>query len=122
MRDGSQQRLAASDQKPGLPRRADEVPAAFGAEMASAGLVGRMSPVAALSLQRAIGNDAFARLVGQERHQHSAGCGHGGAVQRIADDQAVQRDALAEVDAVTRSSGSPIRADVQRMMESDYGG
>lgn len=81
-----------------------------------------MSPAAALSLQRTIGNAAVARLVEQERRQHSADCDHGAAAQRFADDQAVQRDAMAQVDAVARASGSPMQADVQREMESDFGG
>ncbi|MGW5214196.1 eCIS core domain-containing protein [Streptomyces sp. NPDC004051] len=117
-----QRRLAESDHKRGLPRRADQAPVAFRPETAAAGRIGRMSPAAARSLQRTIGNAAVARLVEQERHQHGADCDHGAATQRFADDQAVQPDAMAQVDAVTRTSGSPMQADVQRKMESDFGG
>ncbi|MFJ4692174.1 DUF4157 domain-containing protein [Streptomyces sp. NPDC088766] len=86
------------------------------------GTRGGLSPAAALSLQRTIGNAAAARLVESQRHQHSADCGHGATVQRSAPDQTVQREALDRVDAVTRTSGSPLQTDVRRRMESDYDG
>ncbi|MFF9688236.1 DUF4157 domain-containing protein [Streptomyces sp. NPDC014623] len=122
MRADRQQRLAESDRTRGLPRRADQAPASSHSGTAAAGPVGRMSPAAALSLQRTLGNAAVARLVERERPPHGAGCDHGAATQRVADEQAVQRDAMARVDAVTRTSGRPMRADVRHRMENDFGG
>ncbi|MEU3787235.1 DUF4157 domain-containing protein [Streptomyces sp900129855] len=109
------------DRGQGLPRRAVQFPATAAPQQA-ARHTGGLSPAAALSLQRAIGNAAVARLVESQRHQHSADCGHGPTVQRSAPDQTVQRDALDRVDAVTRTSGSPLQTDVRRRMESDYDG
>ncbi|HWU05776.1 MAG TPA: DUF4157 domain-containing protein [Streptomyces sp.] len=121
MRVDRQQRLAEPGRARGLPRRADQTPAPRSG-MTAAGPVGRMSPAAALSLQRTLGNAAVARLVERERPPHGAGCDHGAGTQRVADDQAVQRDAMARVDAVTRTSGRPMRGDVRHRMESDFGG
>ncbi|MEV7128364.1 DUF4157 domain-containing protein [Streptomyces sp. NPDC093260] len=123
MRADRQRRLAESERQRALLRRADQAPAAaFGPGTAAAGRTGRMSAAAAQSLQRTAGNAAVARMVAEERHQHSADCGHGAAVQRSADDEAPQFDAMDRVEAVTRGSGSPMRTDVQRRMESDFGG
>ncbi|KUO09786.1 DUF4157 domain-containing protein [Streptomyces sp. DSM 15324] len=117
-----QRHAADPDRGRGLPQRVVQPPESAGPQQAAARLAGGLSPATALSLQRAIGNAAVARLVDRERHQHSADCGHGATVQRSVDDQSVQRDALERVDAVTRASGSPLRTDVRRRMESDYGG
>ncbi|KUN41089.1 hypothetical protein AQJ30_04185 [Streptomyces longwoodensis] len=117
-----QRHAADPDRGRGLPQRVVRPPESAGPQQAAARLAGGLSPATALSLQRTIGNAAVARLVDRERHQHSADCGHGATVQRSADDQSVQRDALDRVDAVTRASGSPLRTDVRRRMESDYGG
>ncbi|MEE1930254.1 DUF4157 domain-containing protein [Streptomyces sp. TRM 70351] len=124
MHAGRKRHPAAPELERELPQGAERAsdPAVLGAGTAAAGDAGRMSAAAALALQRAVGNGAVARLVEQGRHQHGAGCGHPGAVQRHADDEAVQRDAMAEVDAVTRRPGAPMRADVRHTMESDYGG
>lgn len=122
MRADRQRRLAESEQQRALLRRADRAPAALGPGQAAAGPAGRLSAAAAQSLQRTIGNAAVARMVAEERHQHSADCGHGTAVQRSADEEGPQFDAMDRVDAVTRGSGSPMRTDVQRRMESEFGG
>ncbi|MFI1004287.1 DUF4157 domain-containing protein [Streptomyces galbus] len=116
-----QRDAADPDRGRGLPQRVVQPPESAGPHQA-ARLAGGLSPATALSLQRTVGNAAVARLVDRERHQHSADCGHGATVQRSADDQSVQRDALDRADAVTRASGSPLRTDVRRRMESDYGG
>ncbi|MEU5662983.1 eCIS core domain-containing protein [Streptomyces longwoodensis] len=116
------QHAADTDRGRGLPRPVVRSPETAGPQQAAPRLADGLSPAAALSLQRAIGNAAVARLVEQERHQHGADCGHGATVQRSTGDQAVQRDALDRVDAVTRASGSPLRTDVRHRMESDYGG
>jgi hypothetical protein len=61
-----------------------------------------LSPREILALQRSVGNAAVARL--------------------IADDETVQRDAMAMVDAATRTPGSPLPAPVRHEMENDFGG
>ncbi|MEU1408155.1 DUF4157 domain-containing protein [Streptomyces sp. NPDC005728] len=135
MRDTDrQQRSAEPRQQQGRPRQDVRVPAALGARLTAAGLAGQASPEATLALQRAIGNRAFTRLAAREHEQQGAACGEtdarshepdlvgGDAVQRLVDEQTVQRDALDRVDAVTRTVGSALPAQVQRRMESDYGG
>ncbi|MFI0190586.1 DUF4157 domain-containing protein [Streptomyces sp. NPDC017082] len=122
MRADRQQRIAEPDDKRALPRQADRAPALLRGGPAAAGRTGRMSPAAARSLQRTIGNAAVARLMEPERHQHDADCGHVTATQRLAEDLTVQPDAMARAEAVTRTAGSPMRADVQHKMEGDFGG
>ncbi|WP_332112837.1 DUF4157 domain-containing protein [Streptomyces sp. ActVer] len=63
-----------------------------------------------LVLQRAAGNAAVARAVGQQRHEHDANCGHGPSVQRSA------------VHQVLRSSGQPLDTPLRTEMESRFGG
>ncbi|WP_151772172.1 eCIS core domain-containing protein [Streptomyces abyssomicinicus] len=123
MRADREQRLAEQgNDKRALPRQAGQAPALLGPGPAAAGRTGGMSPEAARSLQRTIGNAAVVRLMEQERHQHDAHCGHANATQRLVEDGAVEPDAMAQADAVTRTSGSPLRADLQRKMEGDFGG
>ncbi|WP_049579574.1 DUF4157 domain-containing protein [Streptomyces sp. SBT349] len=102
--------------------RVEGVTAAHGAAMETAGLAGRTPPEAALALQRAIGNEAFTRLMARRQAGEDAGRAGGEAVQRSGEDAAVQRDAMTRVDAVTRRPGAPMREDVRRRMENDYGG
>ncbi|MFD6529169.1 DUF4157 domain-containing protein [Streptomyces sp. NPDC060184] len=116
-----QRPVADPDRGRGLPRRAVGVPATAALQQA-APYAGGLSPAAVLSLQRTIGNAAVARLVERERHQHGADCGLGATVQRSTADRAVRGDAPDPVDAVTRTSGSPLRTDVRQRMENDYGG
>lgn len=117
-----QRHAADPDRGRGLPPLVVQPLESAGPQQAAVRLAGGLPPAAALSLQRAIGNAAVVRLVDRERHHHSGDCGHGATVQRSAGDQSVQRTALDRVDAVTRASGSPLRTDVRRRMESDYGG
>jgi hypothetical protein len=115
------QRYAESDHDQGPVRPAGPSPATADHAIAARGLDGRMSPAAVLALQRVVGNAEVARLLERERGERSAAGDHGSA-QRSADGQAVRRDAMAQVDAVTRTSGRPMPAPVQREMESDFGG
>ncbi len=87
--------------------------AATVARMATVGGAAQLSPSAAISLQRAIGNAAFAQLVGQEQHQHGAGCGH---------QETVQRSAADDVSSVVRSGGSQLDSSTQQDMEARFGG
>ncbi|MGW0606842.1 eCIS core domain-containing protein [Streptomyces sp. NPDC002644] len=122
MRADRQQRLARPDERRALPRQPEQVPVLREGGPAAAGRPGPMSPGGAGALQRTIGNAAVVRRMERERHRHGPDCRHATAVQRLADDEEAQTDAVAQADAVTRTAGSPMRADVRRRMEGDFGG
>ena len=64
-----------------------------------------------LTLQRLAGNAAISRAVDEERHEHDAGCGHGGP--------SVQRSAVHQV---LRAPGRPLDTGLRTEMEARYGG
>ncbi|MFJ1971525.1 DUF4157 domain-containing protein [Streptomyces sp. NPDC087903] len=93
---------SSADRKPAVPLR----PAA--------------SPPPLLALQRAAGNAAVTRAIGEARHEHSADCGHeGAAVQRAEEQPSVQRRSSV-FDAVS-SPHSPLEPRIQHRAEQAYG-
>ncbi|MFJ8844277.1 DUF4157 domain-containing protein [Streptomyces cyaneofuscatus] len=64
------------------------------------------------ALQRAIGNAAVSRLIGEARHEHGADCGH------QQDTAPVQRSA---VHGVLRGSGQPMAEPLRQEMEARLG-
>ncbi|MEU8588795.1 DUF4157 domain-containing protein [Streptomyces sp. NPDC048664] len=72
-----------------------------------------------LDLQRAAGNAAVARAVAEERHVHSAGCGHGSATTGSRPSASVQRSAVHEV---LRAPGRQLDAPLKQEMEGRFGG
>ncbi|MET8573553.1 DUF4157 domain-containing protein [Streptomyces sp. NPDC005012] len=121
MRADRQQRLDRPDEKRTPPRQAEQAPALLEGGPAAA-RTGPMSPATARALQRTVGNAAVVRRMERERHRHDADCRHATAVQRLAYDQEPETDGVARADAVTRAAGSPMRPDVRRRMEGDFGG
>lgn len=104
-------------------------------------LPGGPSPAGMPALQRAVGNAVVARMVEEERHEHSADCGHGAPVQRSAvqevprdtGDAAVPRVVARRarpapapeqhdtgVHEVLNSGGKPFTGPVRREMESRF--
>ncbi|WP_398958055.1 DUF4157 domain-containing protein [Streptomyces sp. GC420] len=96
--------MHAQDRQPGKTAPRAAVPATAHLPAGAAGI---------LALQRAAGNAAVARAVGEERHEHNADCGHGPSVQRSA------------VHAVLRSAGrpldGPLRAEMESRLGADFG-
>ncbi|KXK58369.1 hypothetical protein AWW66_30170 [Micromonospora rosaria] len=86
-----------------------------------AGRVGSgRSPGAVLALQRAVGNRAVARAVGQdretpaqERHEHGAGCGHQPAEQ-------VQRSVASVLGSGGRALDDATRTDMETRLGADF--
>jgi hypothetical protein len=72
-----------------------------------------------LALQRLAGNAAVARAVEEERHEHSANCGHGAEAQRSA---AVQRSAVHQtLRTPGRPLDEPLRAEMETRLGADFG-
>ncbi|MGW5068118.1 eCIS core domain-containing protein [Streptomyces cyaneofuscatus] len=78
----------------------------------SAAPQGGVSGAPLAALQRAIGNAAVSRLIGEARHQHGADCGH------QQDSAPVQRSAVHDV---LRGSGQPMAAPLRQEMEARLG-
>ncbi|MFI1418417.1 DUF4157 domain-containing protein [Streptomyces sp. NPDC020731] len=74
-----------------------------------AALTGGPSPAGMPALQRAVGNAVVARMVEEERHEHSADCGHGAPVQRSA------------VHDVLSTPGRPLQPALRTEMEARLG-
>ncbi|MET7451738.1 DUF4157 domain-containing protein [Streptomyces sp. NPDC005574] len=73
-----------------------------------------------LALQRAAGNAAVTRAIGEARHEHGADCGHEpAAVQRAEEQPSVQRRSSV-FDAVG-SPASPLEPRIQQRAEQAYG-
>ncbi|WP_370374958.1 eCIS core domain-containing protein [Streptomyces laculatispora] len=81
-----------------------------------------------LGLQRAVGNDAVARMLrraghagAQGRHRHGTGCGHAGEPGQAEAAPTVQRSAVHDV---LRGSGRPLdettRTDMERRLGADF--
>ncbi|MFI7238333.1 DUF4157 domain-containing protein [Streptomyces cyaneofuscatus] len=71
-----------------------------------------MSGTPLADLQRAIGNAAVSRLIGEARHEHGADCGH------QQDTAPVQRSTVHDV---LRGSGQPMAAPLRQEMEARLG-
>ncbi|MEV0264023.1 DUF4157 domain-containing protein [Streptomyces sp. NPDC050617] len=63
-------------------------------------------PDGVLSLQRLAGNAAVSRAVGEARHQHGPGCGHGQGMTRGETAGLVQRAAATRAEHVQRAPGN----------------
>ncbi|MFF5155154.1 DUF4157 domain-containing protein [Streptomyces sp. NPDC000348] len=72
-------------------------------------LTGGPSPAGLPALQRAVGNAVVARMVAEERHEHTADCGHGAPVQRSA------------VHDVLSTPGRPLEPALRTEMEARLG-
>ncbi|MFF6863732.1 MULTISPECIES: eCIS core domain-containing protein [Streptomyces] len=73
-----------------------------------------MTPAAVMALQRSVGNHAVQRLIGQETHQHGAGCGHDGF-----DDKSPQGQVQLLNEAMATPS-SPLGGSIRSEAESFY--
>lgn len=82
---------------------------------------GPMTPAAVLTLQRAVGRQAVARVLGREEHVHGADCGHSAVQRRAAVETADTAEAPADIlGAAMASSSRSIEGGTLKKAQSFY--